>query len=488
MSQKKLVVKGSILLLTGQVVGYGCSFIRNIILARMLTKADFGIAATFAMAVQLVDISSKFSIGMQVVQAKEGDNEQFMASAHLFQFLISSLSAIIMFALAPLLASAFKIPNTVWAFQLLALLPIMKGFENLDVQRMMRGLDYNGVMWIEAISQAVVTLAAWPICHLLPDYRSILFILIGKNAINLGSTYLFAKRKYTWHWDQGFFKKMLTFGWPLLINSFLLFGMMQGDRIIVAMGYTMSDLGGYSVASQLTIIPGLMFVQVLGGIMLPILSKIQENRVDFFDKYRLCFTLSSLFSTLFVTFMILFGDQLVVLFFGKKYMGLGGVLSWLAIANAYRLMRTAPATAALALGDTKNNMYSNLVRTLGLSFTLGVVIMKMPLWALAASCFLAEICAMVFSLSFLARKYHIASSHTFNPLFLLTLSTIIAGAFYIVGKKSFGSISTTLASIATFIGIVIINVSFQKEVRIEAIKMASNARRMIRRKLRMDLI
>jgi Membrane protein involved in the export of O-antigen and teichoic acid len=481
MSQKKLVVKGSLLLLTGQVVGYGCSFVRNIILARMLTKADFGIAATFAMAVQLVDIAGKFSIGLQMVQAKEGDDERFMASAHLFQFLISSFSAIIMFAFAHVLASAFKIPHTVWAFQLLALLPLMKGFENLDVQRMMRDLDYKGVTWIEVISQIIVTLAAWPMCQWLPDYRSILFILIAKNAINLASTYIFAKRKYQWRWDNRYMRNMASFGWPLLINGFLMFGMMQGDRVIVAMGYTMADLGGYSVASQLTIIPGLMFVQIIGSIMLPILSRSQENKTEFYDKYKLAFRISGFFSTMFVVFMILFGGQLTVLFFGKKYMGLSAVLSWLAMANAFKLMRTAPAIAALALGDTKNNMYSNGVRTAGLLFSLLVIVLKMPLWSLAASCFAAEVCALIFSLCFLTSKYNIEIKYVYFPASLLTISTIVAGVFSYANGKNVGTGATAVVSISIFILVAVINVGLQKDLRAEAYRTFSG---FINRKIR----
>jgi hypothetical protein len=36
----------------GEGVVYGASFIRNMILARLLTKANFGIAATFAMVIK----------------------------------------------------------------------------------------------------------------------------------------------------------------------------------------------------------------------------------------------------------------------------------------------------------------------------------------------------------------------------------------------------------------------------------------------------
>jgi O-antigen/teichoic acid export membrane protein len=467
MSEKKLVLRGSALLLLGQIVGNGCSFIRNIILARFLTKADFGIAATFAMAVQLVDLAGKFSIGMQVVQAKDGNNERFMASAHLFQFLISSLSASILLLFAPAFAVAFKIPDATWAFQLLAIIPFMKGCENLDVQRRTRDLDYKGVTFIEVIAQIVITLATVPFCRVFPDYRSILFLLIAKSGISLTTTFLFAQRKYKWHFELRHIKHMVHFGWPLFVNGILMFGIMQGDQMIVAIGYTMSDLGGYSIAGQLTLIPGLMFLQIINGVMLPILSRLQDKKDEFYEKYKMCFNISGLFSTIFTIFIILFGGYVAVLFFGKKYSGLGVILSWLAMANATKLMRSAPTIAALALGDTKNNMYSNFIRALGILLGLSVVLMKMPLWTLAATSFVAELFAISFSLFFFTYKYQIKITYAWYPMILLILSSLVAGIYSSLFASNHGILTGLIGATILFFGLLFVNVYLHKPIRLE---------------------
>ena len=57
MTLKRKAIRGSVLLTAGEAIVYGASFARNMLLARLLTKADFGIAATFSMVVMLLEFS-----------------------------------------------------------------------------------------------------------------------------------------------------------------------------------------------------------------------------------------------------------------------------------------------------------------------------------------------------------------------------------------------------------------------------------------------
>ena len=65
-----------------QAVGQFCSLGRNIIVARVLSPADFGVAAIFLMTVNLMDMISNMSLDRLLVQAEDGDEEDFQRTAH----------------------------------------------------------------------------------------------------------------------------------------------------------------------------------------------------------------------------------------------------------------------------------------------------------------------------------------------------------------------------------------------------------------------
>ncbi len=73
MSLRSKIASGSMLLTVGAGIGHAASFIRYMILARVLSKADFAIAATLGMIMVLFEFSAKLGVARFVVQDKEGD-------------------------------------------------------------------------------------------------------------------------------------------------------------------------------------------------------------------------------------------------------------------------------------------------------------------------------------------------------------------------------------------------------------------------------
>jgi O-antigen/teichoic acid export membrane protein len=433
MSLHSRIVKGSIALTAGQVISYGTSFVRNWILARLLTKADMGIAATFAIAVSLFELVNRMGISGLVVQSKEGDRHAFLATAHLFQATAGFVSGALIFCFAGTLAVWFKIPDTVWAFRCLAFIPLLTGLCHLDVQCRVREMQYIPAIAIDVVPQIAITLLAWPLALIFRDFRVLLWVLLAKSALTFLGSHFFARRPFQLAWNSRYSQEIFNFGWPLLVNGTLLFGILQGDRFLVAVGYTPDDLGGYSQACQLSLVPGMMFVQVLASLMLPLLSRVQDNQEEFEQKYMLSVQSLCLFSAIFASTLIIAGEQLITLMYGPKYAGTGIVLGWLAIANAFRIIRAAPAIAASARADTKNHMMSNLFRITGIFFGIVVVCLHMPLAFLAATGLIGECIAFFVSMTRLSRRHHLPLSASLAPAAYTALFGMAAWTLVILG-------------------------------------------------------
>src|SRR6056297_3280145 len=93
-------LKGGLLLSGGSMLSAGCSFARNIIIARLISVEDFGIAATFALTMSLIEMASNLALDRLLVQAPDGDSPHMLATGHAFQVFRGVLSAIALFALA----------------------------------------------------------------------------------------------------------------------------------------------------------------------------------------------------------------------------------------------------------------------------------------------------------------------------------------------------------------------------------------------------
>jgi len=409
------VLKGAALLSAGQGLGQALSFIRNIIVARLVSPDDFGIAATFAITVSLLEMISDLAADKLLIQARDGDDENLQATAQLWQFTRGLGSAVLIALLAWPMSRLFKVPQAQWAFYWLALVPLLRGFVHLDLKRLQRGMKFTPQVLTEVGSQALITAAVWPLAWWLRDYSAVLWLVIVQAAALAVLSHVVAERRYRWRYDREQAQRLLGFGWPLLINGLLMFGIFQGDRLIIGTGYSMYDLGIYSAALTLAMAPSMLLGGIIASLMLPLLSAAQDNALEFRRRYALSIgALAMLAGALAIVFVCV-GPRLLSALFGSRYAAGGVYLAFLGLAQSARLLRVGPTLAALALSDTQNSLWANVWRLSGVAAAVVLALGHMALIWIPLAALAGELLALGYALLRLARRYDLPPMMCFRP-------------------------------------------------------------------------
>ena len=247
--------KHASLLTIGQGCVYGCSFLRNIILARTLTKADFGLAAVFAMTITLLELGNKMSFGVQIIQTQNTSKSHLQANLHSAMVLSGLLSGLLILGLSKPFSILFNAQHASSGFALLALVPLLRSFEHLDHFRFRRNYNYKPGILVELLPQLLVTIIAWPLARHLNDYRAVVYLVLARSATSLVMTHLVAKTPYDLKFKGRHFRSIFRFSWPLLLNGFVLFGAQQADQLLIGSFLTLEDLALYYSAFTLAIVP-----------------------------------------------------------------------------------------------------------------------------------------------------------------------------------------------------------------------------------------
>ncbi len=419
MTSVRTTTKGAVLLSAAQAVAYACSFIRNALLARVLTKGDFGLAAAFGMAVTLLELSGRMSFGLQIVQSKHGDSVSFQNTSQAFQFIVGAVSVVLFALLSMPFARAFGRPDLWWGFALLAVIPLCRGLEHLDNSRQRRELNFVPGILSDIGPQVLVTAAAWPVATLLPDFRAVVVLMLARGAAGLGLTHVLAIRPYRWAWDKVYVTRMVAFSWPLLLNGLLLFGNQQADQMLVGSFLSLENLATYSVAFSVVSIPWFVCSQVISPLMLPILSRYQDNQAEYRMRYKASLELVSVVSAGVLGPLIVGAGVLITMVFGANFKGAGLVAAVLGASCAIRFLRLAPGVAALARADTLNQLYANLWRFTSLPLTAIFAAKGCGMLTIAGCGILGEVVAAIASISRLRRLQSIAVWDSLRPAFYL---------------------------------------------------------------------
>ena len=405
MSLNLKIWRSSAVLSLNEVVGYGCSFVRNYILARVLAKDDFGIAAMLTVTFLFLETTSKMAFGPQITSSKNGNDPQFVDTEHTVQLVFGLASALLFLALARPLAALLGVSQLVWGLQLLALVPASMAFGNLGAFTYTREMHFERAVCLEAVPQIIITLAAWPVAVWFHDFRAFVWLQIGKAALTTLVSYVVGGRRYALAFRMDYYRQIFKFSWPLVISGLIMLCSNQGDRLVMIHGYSLEDLGSYAVAWSLAATPSFALLKIIGNVALPLLSRVADQQEALKARYALVAQLFCVCGTLFAVVMAVGGEEIIILMFGSKYAGAGTVAAWLACAHAVRLARGAPTGVAWARGESRSQMLGNIVRLVGLILVIPVVALKAPLYWVAVAGLVGELLAL-FSSAAAVRRFH----------------------------------------------------------------------------------
>jgi len=424
MSRRKFLKSGG-LLTAGNSISALSSFLRNIIIARLISVEDFGIAAIFALTMLAVEVAGNISVDKIIIQDKNGDDEQLQSSGHAFIILRGLISGLILFLSANYIADFFNVPETTWAFQVLALISVIKGFMHLDFARFQREMNFLPIVIIETLPQIIVLLLSIPLTLWLKSYAAVVWLLLINAILYVSLSHIYANRKYSIRWRKSDITRMYKFGWPLLINGMLMLIILQGDKAIVGRAYSMEVLGWYSAAFILTLSPALIITKILSSMMLPWLANSKEDTQLFTERSMLAINYCLMSGLILSFFYSLIGTELIVFLFGVDYTDGGKVVALLAFMQFIRISKSGPILVAMSVGDTKNPMLSNSARGVAFIFAVLFAWYGVDVVSIIMIGLLGELAAFIISMELLLKKVNHKLIANYKPAIVCFISGLI---------------------------------------------------------------
>ncbi|MFK7751026.1 MAG: oligosaccharide flippase family protein [Sedimentitalea sp.] len=358
------MIRTAVLLLSGNAFGWLFLFARNLVIARLISVEDYGIAATFALSMAVVEMASGLGVQQLIVQDKNGEDPDFQAGLQGFHLLRSVISAVFLFAMAHPIALFLGVQDIAWAYQVLAVIPLLRGFEHFDMHRLNRQNIYYPILLHTAVPAVISLATVWPLNHWFGDYRVMLYAMLVQWSLGVVVSHAVAKRSYRLSFARDIIRQCLQFGWPILISNVLLFFVLQGDKAIVGRELGMESLAIFAMGVTLTMVPVLIVAKSLQMFFLPRLSAAQDDPVRFQHLTMAAMQASLLSGLLLIAGTMVLGAPMIWLLLGDKYSALIPLIVWLAIQQATRSFKVGSTIAALAQKHTSNAMIANIVRLL----------------------------------------------------------------------------------------------------------------------------
>lgn len=366
------MLRAALLLLSGNMATSGLLFARNLAVAALIPVEDYGIAATFALAMAAVEMASSFGLQQQIVQARDGDDPRLQDALTGFQVLRGGLASAVLFALAGPLATFLGIPEVTWAYQVLAVVPLLNAMQHFDIHRLNRANRFGPLVVTNALPPALSLLAIWPLAAWFGDWQVMLWALVLHAALAAGLSHLVAERPWRAVADRALWARTMRFGWPILLNALVLFLVFQVDKLAVGRILGLAPLGVFAMGVTLTLTPSLVAARTIQTALLPRLSAVVDTP-DFAPRAQTALA-ASMAAGLGIALLGVAGAWVAAPFLtGTEWADLALLLAPLAVVQGLRIAKSGSTIVALALGRTGNAVLSNLPRVLALALGIAAL-------------------------------------------------------------------------------------------------------------------
>ncbi len=345
------------------------SFLRVIILARILTPYDFGISASTFIAYQLLEMLT-FTGFTTALTAYKGRFEEGYPTLWWATFIRGVLLFLLLFSLSGFIGEFFKDDNVSFASRVIAISFIPSSLTNpVFIVEANRFFQFKKIFILETSEAFINTLSAITLAYFLKDFRAMIYAFIIGAFSKLVISYILRPYMPTLSFSFAWLKSMLSFGVWVNLTFVITFFLRYLDRTFVGKFSGQDSLGYYSNAQNFAFLVPPQLSSMVSRVLFPYFVSASEEESSLAFSYYL--RIGALIGGLFFAPMFFWSEGFITLVLGDKWINSAYMLKPLSVAGLLAIISNTISPLAQGKGIPKLDvMRLSVIPTLFVLFSL----------------------------------------------------------------------------------------------------------------------
>ena len=324
----------------GQAWRFLISFASAIILGRLLLPTDFGLLATLALVIAVIDLIRDLGFTQAIIQRPSITKTQANGLFWISMAVAGGMSLLLLIS-SSFIARFFNEPRLTklliaQAFTLLIAACAAQPYAFLN-----RQLKFNQIALIDAITSTTGLLVSATGAWLTHSYWA---IFIGGVTQTLGNlilaTYFSGWRPGRPTWDLHV-AAMARFGAGVSVSNLANFLSRNTDNLLIAKADGPFQLGLYDRSYKLMLLPLTQVTAPMARVLVPVLSRLSDDPAAYKAVYFKTITFLMAITQPGLILAIAFSRPLILALLGPRWAGIPPIFSWLALAGLHQLVTSS---------------------------------------------------------------------------------------------------------------------------------------------------
>lgn len=318
-----------------------------VVLARLLTPADFGLVAIAWVVIELLDLVTDLGVNVAIIR-KVNPDDDYYDTAWTMRLIQMIFAALVVFFGAGQFAEFFGDTRLEHILEVLALFFFIGGLENIRIVDFQKHMNF-GKDFIFFVARKLPTIIIT--ISLALAFQSYWALIIGSIAgkiISVAVSYAMVRRAPRFCLSA--WRNIFNISKWVLIRSILLYIDNNIPKILIGKLLTTDSLGHYTLSAELAAIPTTEVLAPINRVLFPTLAK---NINDSTETIR---TLSRVLATqAYIALPAAFGiyaiaNDFITVVLGQQWSAAGSILGILAFASAIGALSSCASYLLLADG------------------------------------------------------------------------------------------------------------------------------------------
>jgi lipopolysaccharide exporter len=344
------VAIGAALLTAVQLLMKFVDIISLVIMARLLTPADFGLVALAASVLAIVRATTELNVSDALVQRKEIDPRD-IDTAFTINCLRGLLVGIVIAGTALPMAAIYEDDRLAAILWVLSLVPLVGGLTSPALVHYLHRLEYGPGARMQIIGRIAGLVVAIGLAYTTRSYWALIASQLVALLVSTACSYFLAPYRPRFRLKGT--RSLLNFAGWVTTSRFILTVNLQSDRFLIGHILGKAQLGQYTVGSDMASLATYAFASPIMQTMFGGFARLHGDT----DRMRVAYLKAQ---QMLVIILLPFGfglsviaDRLVPLVLGPNWDSVVTVIYWLAPVVSLQVLYLPLLSLSMALGQPK---------------------------------------------------------------------------------------------------------------------------------------
>ena len=342
---------------------------RGILLARILTPAQFGVFGIASIVLSFLEILTETGINVFLIQERN-NIDRFISSAWVVSILRGILIFLGIIFASPFIVSFFNITDLYRFLFLISFVPLIRGFINPSIVKFQKELKFKKEfllrIGIYLFDSAVSILLAF----IMKDAIGFVWGLIAGAIFELILSFAIFKTRPWLKFEFNFIKQIINRGKWVTAYGIVNYVAQQGDTIVVGKLLGAAPTGIYQMGYRLSTLPISEISDVVNKVVFPVYTKISEEKERLLRAFKKTLLTVSLSVVILSTIIFFLPRSFFEILLGPQWGEISTIIKILVIYGMLRAISGVSSSLFLAL--KKQNFVAGMtfMRVLVLAITI----------------------------------------------------------------------------------------------------------------------